>query len=50
VVLFAGQIGDWKNIFTKEQNQYFESVYRSKMQAYSLEFVWERQKYEDQPI
>ncbi|XP_072237361.1 sulfotransferase family 5A, member 1 [Leuresthes tenuis] len=45
-----GQIGDWKNIFSKEQNEYFESVYRSKMQDYSLEFMWERQKFEDQPI
>ncbi|CAG5857155.1 sulfotransferase family 5A, member 1 [Menidia menidia] len=43
-----GQIGDWKNMFTKEQNQHFESVYRSKMQGCSLEFVWERQESENQ--
>ncbi|XP_041847868.1 sulfotransferase family 5A, member 1 isoform X2 [Melanotaenia boesemani] len=38
-----GQIGDWKNMFTEEQNQYFESIFSSKMQDCALEFVWEKQ-------
>ncbi|XP_019935259.2 sulfotransferase family 5A, member 1 [Paralichthys olivaceus] len=33
-----GKTGDWKNMFTEEQNQYFEIVYKSKMQDYP-EFV-----------
>ncbi|XP_051235651.1 sulfotransferase family 5A, member 1 [Dicentrarchus labrax] len=36
-----GKIGDWKNMFTEEQNQYFKSVFKSKMQDCTLEFVWE---------
>uniref|UniRef100_A0A8C5DLK3 Sulfotransferase n=1 Tax=Gouania willdenowi TaxID=441366 RepID=A0A8C5DLK3_GOUWI len=33
-----GEIGDWKNMFTEELNQYFQSVFISKMQDCSLEF------------
>ncbi|XP_053176760.1 sulfotransferase family 5A, member 1 [Scomber japonicus] len=36
-----GKIGDWTNLFTEEQNQYFESVFNSEMQGCTLEFVWE---------
>eukprot|EP00064_Thunnus_orientalis_P017811 superscaffoldBa00003884_g17897 len=36
-----GKVGDWTNHFTEEQNQYFESVFKSKMQGCTLEFVWE---------
>uniref|UniRef100_A0A3Q3JWG4 Sulfotransferase n=1 Tax=Monopterus albus TaxID=43700 RepID=A0A3Q3JWG4_MONAL len=36
-----GETGDWKNMFTEEQNQCFESVYKSKMQGCTLKFVWE---------
>ncbi|XP_029318661.1 sulfotransferase family 5A, member 1 [Cottoperca gobio] len=27
-----GEIGDWKNMFTEEQNQYFESIFKSKIE------------------
>ncbi|XP_053299348.1 sulfotransferase family 5A, member 1 [Pleuronectes platessa] len=37
-----GKTGDWKNMFTEEQNQYFESVFKSKMHD-CTEFVWEVQ-------
>ncbi|KAM3877053.1 sulfotransferase family 5A, member 1 [Diretmus argenteus] len=36
-----GKIGDWKNIFTEEQNTYFERVFRSRMQDCPLKIVWE---------
>ncbi|XP_068174836.1 sulfotransferase family 5A, member 1 [Antennarius striatus] len=36
-----GKIGDWKNMFTEEQNQYFKSIYESKMNDWSSEIVWE---------
>ncbi|XP_069030065.1 sulfotransferase family 5A, member 1 [Embiotoca jacksoni] len=36
-----GKIGDWKNMFTEEQNKYFENVFTSKLQDCTLEFVWE---------
>lgn len=39
----SGKTGDWKNMFTEEQNQCFESVYKSKMQGCTLKFVWEEQ-------
>ncbi|XP_075876644.1 sulfotransferase family 5A, member 1 [Nelusetta ayraudi] len=35
-----GKIGDWKNTFTEEQDQLFDSVFRSKMKGCALEFVW----------
>ncbi|XP_070765935.1 sulfotransferase family 5A, member 1 [Enoplosus armatus] len=43
----TGKIGDWKNMFTEEQNQYFKSVFKSKMQDCTLEFVWEEQDKEE---
>ncbi|XP_030270867.1 sulfotransferase family 5A, member 1 [Sparus aurata] len=42
-----GKIGDWKNMFTEEQNQYFRSVFKSKMQNCILEFVWDEQDKEE---
>ncbi|XP_076592839.1 sulfotransferase family 5A, member 1 [Chaetodon auriga] len=36
-----GKIGDWKNMFTDEQNQYFTSIFKAKMHNCTLEFVWE---------
>ncbi|GLD47383.1 sulfotransferase family 5A, member 1 [Lates japonicus] len=42
-----GKTGDWKNMFTEEQNQYFESTFKSKMQDCTLEFVWEVQDEEE---
>ncbi|AWP01465.1 putative sulfotransferase family cytosolic 2B member 1-like [Scophthalmus maximus] len=42
-----GKTGDWKNMFTVEQNQYFESVFTSKMHDCNLEFVWEVQDKEE---
>lgn len=36
-------------MFTEEQNQYFESVFKSKMQDCTLEFVWEVQDKEETP-
>ncbi|XP_061566089.1 sulfotransferase family 5A, member 1 [Cololabis saira] len=42
-----GQIGDWRNMFTEEQNQYFHSVFASKMQDCPLQFVWEKPEGEE---
>ncbi|XP_037548824.1 sulfotransferase family 5A, member 1 [Nematolebias whitei] len=42
-----GQIGDWKNMFTKEQNQHFDDVSNSKMQDCSLKFVWGEEEKEE---
>ncbi|XP_028257999.1 sulfotransferase family 5A, member 1 [Parambassis ranga] len=42
-----GEVGDWKHTFTEEQNQYFESIFTSKMQGCTLEFVWEKQEEEE---
>ncbi|XP_008291323.1 sulfotransferase family 5A, member 1 [Stegastes partitus] len=42
-----GEIGDWRNLFTEEQNQHFVSVFTSKMQDCTLEFVWEKQVKEE---
>lgn len=43
----TGKIGDWKNMFTEEQNQYFKRVFKSKMQDCTLEFVWEKHNKEE---
>ncbi|KAM6942847.1 sulfotransferase family 5A, member 1 [Xenentodon cancila] len=42
-----GQIGDWRNMFTEEQNQYFHSVFTFKMQNCPLQFVWEKPEEEE---
>ncbi|XP_056135086.1 sulfotransferase family 5A, member 1 [Lampris incognitus] len=36
-----GKAGDWKNLFTDEQSRHFDSIFRSRMQDCSLNFVWE---------
>lgn len=36
-----GKIGDWKNTFTREQDLFFNGVYKSNMKDCALEFVWE---------
>uniref|UniRef100_A0A667XVB5 Sulfotransferase n=1 Tax=Myripristis murdjan TaxID=586833 RepID=A0A667XVB5_9TELE len=36
-----GELGNWKSLFTDEQNQHFESVFSSRMQDCSLKFVWD---------
>ncbi|XP_051918519.1 sulfotransferase family 5A, member 1 [Hippocampus zosterae] len=43
-----GKVGDWRNLFTKEQNEHFERVVAKKMQACSLEFVWEQRAHPNQ--
>ncbi|XP_061558267.1 sulfotransferase family 5A, member 1 [Phycodurus eques] len=35
-----GKVGDWRNMFTEEQNEHFERVLMGKMQGCSVEFVW----------
>ncbi|XP_010770322.1 sulfotransferase family 5A, member 1 [Notothenia coriiceps] len=42
-----GKIGDWKNMFTKELNQYFQSIFEAKMKDCTLEFLWEEQQKEE---
>uniref|UniRef100_UPI0037E86CE4 sulfotransferase family 5A, member 1 n=1 Tax=Semicossyphus pulcher TaxID=241346 RepID=UPI0037E86CE4 len=42
-----GKIGDWKNMFTEEQSQHFNSVFKSKMQGCTLEFVWDERDKEE---
>ncbi|MED6291400.1 hypothetical protein CHARACLAT_023206 [Characodon lateralis] len=42
-----GEIGDWKTMFTEEQNQYFDSVFKSRMQDCTLKFVWEKTEKEE---
>ncbi|KAM9817080.1 sulfotransferase family 5A, member 1 [Neosynchiropus ocellatus] len=38
-----GEVGDWKNLFTGDQNQHFDIVMKSKMEGCSLEFIWEKE-------
>ena len=33
-----GEVGDWKNYFTEEQNKRFDSLYAEKMAGSGLEF------------
>ncbi|XP_042349540.1 sulfotransferase family 5A, member 1 [Plectropomus leopardus] len=42
-----GKIGDWKNMFTEELDQYFKCVFKSKMADCTLEFVWEERLKEE---
>ena len=36
-----GQVGDWKNYFTEEQNKRFDSLYAEKMAGSGLEFEFD---------
>lgn len=36
-----GEVGDWKNYFTEEQNKRFDSLYAEKMAGSGLEFEFE---------
>lgn len=42
-----GKVGDWKTMFTQEQDEYFKSVFESKMENCALDFVWEEQDREE---
>ena len=33
-----GVVGDWKNLFSDEQNQRFEKIFKEKMEGTGLEF------------
>uniref|UniRef100_A0A3B3VVP3 Sulfotransferase n=2 Tax=Poecilia TaxID=8080 RepID=A0A3B3VVP3_9TELE len=45
-----GEIGDWKNMFTGEQNRYFDTVFKSKMQDCILKLVWEKPENEESEL
>ncbi|XP_021360707.1 sulfotransferase 1C3-like [Mizuhopecten yessoensis] len=36
-----GKIGDWKNMFTVAQNEYFNAKFREKMAGYDLDFQYQ---------
>ncbi|XP_056268940.1 sulfotransferase family 5A, member 1 [Pseudoliparis swirei] len=42
-----GKIGDWKNMFTEDLNQYFNSVLEYKMVDSTLEFAWDERHEEE---
>lgn len=42
-----GKVGDWKTMFTQEQDEYFKSVFKSKMENCALDFVWEAEDREE---
>lgn len=42
-----GKVGDWKTMFTEEQDEYFKSIFKSKMENCALDFVWEEQDGEE---
>lgn len=37
-VIRKGQVGDWRNYFTEEQNKQFDSLYAEKMAGSGLQF------------
>ena len=39
-----GQVGDWRNYFTEEQNDTFNKLYAEKMAGTDLEFEYEEEK------
>ena len=36
-----GIVGDWKNLFTKEQSDYVEALCKEKLEPLGLKFRWE---------
>ncbi|XP_018608065.1 sulfotransferase family 5A, member 1 [Scleropages formosus] len=44
-----GKIGDWRNMFTEEQNRRFEEVFSSKMVGSHLKFIWEAPQDPERP-
>lgn len=42
-----GKVGDWKTMFTQEQDEYFKSIFKFKMENCALDFVWEAQDREE---
>ncbi|XP_036384064.1 amine sulfotransferase-like [Megalops cyprinoides] len=40
-MLRKGQVGDWKTVFTMEQNERFDRIYQEKMSKLPLEFIWD---------
>lgn len=39
-----GEVGDWKNYFTEEQNKRLDSLYAEKMAGSGLEFEFEESR------
>jgi hypothetical protein len=37
----SGEIGDWKNWFTDEQNEQFDEVFRNRMADSKYTFIFE---------
>lgn len=37
----TGKVGDWKTMFTVEQSERFDKIYKEKMKGLSLEFDWD---------
>lgn len=50
VFYHPGEIGDWRNMFTEEQNRYFDTAFKSKMQDCILKFVWEKPENEESEL
>ena len=41
VFLYVGAIGDWKNYFSKEQNERLNKLYQQKIADSGLELIFE---------